>query len=240
MIVAAHQPNFLPWLGFFDRMRRADLFVFVDHVQFERQNYQNRALIKTAEGARWITVPVHQRSQKEKIVEKTIDNQGTGKHRWGRKAFLTMQYSYQAAPYYAHYAPRLKELLDGHWDRLADLNLALLEFTRSSLGIETPVLRSSDLPVAGAKSDMVLNLCKAVGADTYLAGMGGSRHYLDVEAFERAGVKVQFQDFQHPKYPQIPGGGFVEGLSAVDLLFNCGPHGRKLLEGQAQEQARFA
>lgn len=240
MIVAAHQPNFLPWLGFFDRMRKADLFVFVDHVQFEKQNYQNRALVKTAEGGRWITVPVHQRSQKERIVEKSVDNQGTGKHRWGRKAFLTLQYSYQAAPYYAHYASGLQDIFDARWDKLVDLNLALLEFGRASLGIETPVLRSTDLPVAGAKSDMVLNLCKAVGADTYLAGMGGSRQYLDVEAFERAGIRVKFQDFEHPRYPQIPGGGFVEGLSFVDLLFNCGPHGRKLLDRGAGERAGLA
>lgn len=238
MILAAHQPNFLPWLGFFDRMRQADLFIYVDHVQFERQNYQNRTMIKTAEGARWITVPVYQRSQKERVVDKEVDNQAGGKHRWGRKAFLTMQYNYQAAPYYAHYARDLKNVFDARWDRLVDLNLYLLQLCRSALGIETPVLRSSDLPIAGAKSEMVLSLCKAVGADTYLAGMGGSREYLDVEAFERAGIKVVFQQFEHPRYPQIPDGGFASGLSVLDLLFNCGPHGRKLLdEGEAVREA---
>ena len=151
-----------------------------------------------------------------------------------------MQYSYQAAPYYGQYAAELKDIFDAKWDKLVDLNLTLLEFCRSALGIETPVLRSSDLPVTGMKSDIVLNLCKAVGADTYLAGMGGSRHYLDLQAFQEAGIKVVFQEFAHPRYPQIPGGGFTDGLSALDLLFNCGPHGRKLLEGAAAAEARLA
>lgn len=229
MIVAAHQPTFMPWLGFFDRMQRADLFVIVDHVQFERQNFQNRTQIKTSEGARWITVPVLQRSREEKVIEKIIDNQAQGKHRWGRKAQLTLQYSYQAAPFYKYYAAELKGILDGRWEKLVDLNIALLELCRRSLSIETPVLRSSDLPIRGAKSDMVLSLCRAVGADTYLAGMGGSREYLDVEAFKRAGVKVVFQDFQHPRYPQVPSGEFAAGLSAVDLLFNCGPQARSIM-----------
>src|SRR5207237_5691820 len=85
MIVSAHQPNFMPWLGFFDKMRKADLFVLVDHVQFERQNYQNRTRIKTGEGPRWLTVPVNQRSRNELILEKTIDNSRDGRLRWGRQ-----------------------------------------------------------------------------------------------------------------------------------------------------------
>lgn len=233
MILAAHQPNFLPWLGFFDRMRKADLFVMVDHVQFERQNFQNRTQVKTAEGARWVTVPVHQRSRGERIMEKTIDNQGQGRHGWSRKALLTLKYSYQGLPHYASYAPRFEAVLGRRWERLVDLNVALLELCRGCLGISTPMLRSSSLSVKGAKSDMVLDLCRAVGADTYLAGMGGSRHYLDLESFARAGVKVVFQDFRHPRYAQRPGTEFVAGLSALDLLFNHGPDAERLLRQDA-------
>jgi hypothetical protein len=111
--------------------------------------------------------------------------------------------------------------------------LTLLDFCLDALEIRTPLVRSSDLHVTGLKSDMVLNLCKAVGADVYLGGMGGSRGYLDVQAFERAGVQVVWQEFAHPGYPQVPSvGGFQKGLSVLDLLFNCGPAAKDVLRGE--------
>lgn len=232
-IVSAHQPNFLPWLGFFDRMERADLFVLVDHVQFERQNYQNRTRVKTGAGPRWLTVPVFQRSQEERIVEKLIDNQRDGKLRWGRKLFLTLKYSYQAAPYFDRYAPEIQRILDRRWERLIDLNLELLDFCRRELGIVTPLVRSSSLPIQGAKSDMVLDLCRSVGANAYIAGLGGCHDYLDVEAFKEAGIRIIWQDFSHPRYRQEPGHQqFVPGLSVLDLLFNCGPNSRAILKSR--------
>src|SRR5579885_3238047 len=96
MLIAAHQPNFMPWLGYFDKMNKADLFVSVDHVQYERQSFQSRTRVKTGEGARWITVPVIQESRDERIADKRIDNSRDGRFRWGRKMFLTLKYSYQS------------------------------------------------------------------------------------------------------------------------------------------------
>src|SRR6185295_10483326 len=98
MIVAIHQPHFLPWQGYFERMQKADVFILLDHVQFERQNYQNRVMIKTGEGPRWITVPVFQASQQERIVDKVIDNHNVGRLRWGHKIYQTLLYAYQGAP----------------------------------------------------------------------------------------------------------------------------------------------
>lgn len=241
MIVAAHQPNCLPWLGFFDRMRKADLFVLVDHVQFERQNYQNRTRVKTGNGeARWVTVPVRQRSRDERVVDKLIDNDRRGKFRWGRKAYRTIQYSYEGAPYYREHAATLQAVLDARWERLIDLNLTLLEWARQALGIATPVVRSSTLGVEGLKSDMVLDLCRRVGATQYVAGLGGSHGYLDTAAFERAGVEVVWQQFEHPRYEQRPAPGtFVEGLSVLDLILNCGPRSGAVLAGEGvRETAR--
>lgn len=231
MILAAHQPNFLPWLGFFDKMRKADAFVLVDHVQFERQNFQNRTRIKTGAGPRWITVPVLQRSRDERILDKAVDNSRDGRLRWGRKMFLTLKYAYQAAPHFADYEQTLAEILDARWERLIDLNERLIELCREELGIDTPILRSSSMEVSGSKSDMVLGLCKAAGADAYLAGAGASRGYLDEQAFKRAGVRIIWQDFRHPTYVQHPeSGSFAERLSVVDLLVNCGPRSRMLLQ----------
>jgi hypothetical protein len=224
MIVAAHQPNFIPWLGYFDKMRKADLFVSVDHVQMERQSYQNRTSIKTGEGSRFITVPVVQDSRDERIVDKRIDNSRDGRFRWSRKMLLTLKYAYQSAPHFSAHEAALAEIFETRWERLEELNHRLIEACRGALGIRTPMLRSSQMKISGAKSDMVLNMCREVGADVYLAGAGASKGYLDVAAFERAGIRVVWQDFQHPRYRQFPSSDvFIEKLSAIDLIFNCGP-----------------
>jgi hypothetical protein len=238
MIVAIHQPHFLPWLGYMARMQQADLFVLLDHVQFERQNYQNRVLIKTGEGPRWITVPVFQNSQHEKIVDKQIDNHADGRQRWGRKVFLQMKYAYQGAPFFKRYESSLQELLDQRWEKLNDLNLALLQFLREAMDIRTPMISSSNLGVSGQKSEMVLALCKAVEADTFLGGMGGSRGYLDLSAFKTAGINVAWQGFSHPRYIQHPRPDlFTAGVSSLDLLFNCGPESCEILKGRVREHA---
>lgn len=236
MIVAAHQPNFLPWLGFFHKMMKADLFVLVDHVQFERQNYQNRTRIKAPDGPRWITVPVRQGSRSERIVDKLVDNSRDGRHRWGRTMALTIQHSYRSAAFYGCHAAFLSEVFESRWERLVDLNIRLIEFCRDALDIRTPIIRSSELDIAGAKSDMVLDLCRKVGADVYLSGDGGSKGYLDAETFGAAGVRIEWQGFSHPRYAQVPTGGeFVDRLSALDLLLNCGPRSGDILRGSVPE-----
>lgn len=232
MTVAIHQPHFLPWLGYLDRVRRADAFVLLDHVQFERQNYQNRVQIKTGQGPRWLTVPVLQDGRAERVADKLIDNGRDGRQRWGRKAFLTLRYSYEGAPFFRLYAPALEEILSARWQRLVDLDRRLLEFLMEALSIRKPVIMSSRLRVTGRKSELALEVCRALGADAFLGGMGASRGYLDVAAFREAGVRVLWQDFRHPRYPQRPRPEtFIAGLSALDLLFNCGPESVHLLEG---------
>lgn len=243
MIVAAHQPNFAPWLGFFDRIRRAQRFVLLDHVQFERQNYQNRTLIKTQGGPKWVTVPVVQKSRDELILDKEICNGQDGKEFWGRKVYLTLESSYARAPHFKLYGPKLKELFVGtRWDKLVDLNLALLRLCLESLQIATPLVRSSELQgLTGAKSELVLSMVRAAGGTTYMAGMGGSKEYLDAATFKEQGVDVAWQDFSHPEYPQLGAAPFAKGLSVLDLLFNCGPESRAVLEkGGACTRGRAA
>ena len=116
-------------------------------------------------------------------------------------------------------------------------NLTLLEFLRDAFAIRTRIVRSSELGVTGAKSELILNLCRAVRADALLVGLGGSRDYLDKAAFEREGVRLVQQQFNHPVYPQCDGGPFSKGLSSLDLLLNCGPASRELL---MKEEMRVA
>ncbi len=231
MLIAAHQPHFLPWLGYFDRIRKAERFVILDHVQFERQNYQNRARILMSGRVEWLTVPVVQKSRDERIIEKEIHNDADGRLAWGRKAAMTLEHAYGRAPFFKRYMPELREMLESRWTRLVDLNLTLTGWCLSHLDIGTPLVRSSELNIEGRKSEMVLNLCKTIGADAYMGGLGGSRTYLDVQSFEIHGIRIQWQDFRHPVYPQAgtQGGGPVPGLSVVDALFNCGPETAKLV-----------
>jgi hypothetical protein len=234
MRVAIHQPHFLPWLGYMHRMAQADLFVLLDHVQFERRNYQNRTMIRMNGEARWLTVPVVQRSQKESILEKEVDNRLDGAKAWAGAHFLTLRHAYGRAGFFGEYATALRGIFDARWERLVDLNAATLEFLREALGIRTPIVKSSELAVDGAKADLILNVCRAVGADALLAGLGGSRGYLDIDTFARAGVRIDFHEFKHPVYPQCGPAPFIAGLSAIDLLLNCGPASRDVLLGDAQ------
>ena len=224
MLVAIHQPLYFPWLGYLDRMAKADLFVILDHVQFERRNYQNRASILLEGEPRWLTVPVVQVSQKERIIEKMVDNSAEGSREWGPNHFKTLRYAYRKAPHFERYAPRLREILEARWDRLLDLDLATMEFLRESLEIRTPTRLSSQMKPEGARSDLLLNICQSLGpGNTFLGGMGGSRRYLDQEAFAAAGIGVQWQDFRHPEYAQCGDGPFQPGQTALDFLFNLGP-----------------
>lgn len=243
MIVAIHQPCFLPWLGYLERMAEADLFILLDHVQFERRNYQNRTQICVDGQAQWLTVPVHQHSQLEKICDKLIDNpprNGNGDHWWGANHARTLRHAYRNAPFLADFEAPLRRILETPHSHLADLNLALLDFLREAMDIHTPMVKSTELDVAGARSDLILNLCLATGADRYLAGMGGSRSYLDVAAFRAAGVDIVWQDFQHPRYAQCGSDSFIAGLSAIDFLFNRGTRQRTVSRQTAAANRRAA
>jgi hypothetical protein len=236
MLVSIHQPCFMPWLGYLHRMARADVFVILDHVQFERANFQNRTMIRMNDAARWLTLPVVQRSQKERILDKELDNRLEGHRHWSTVHFSTLRHAYREARFSSLYLPVLKEILCARWERLLDLNLALLEVLRDAFGIRTPMVKSSELGAQGAKSELILELCRKLGADTFLGGMGGSRDYLDREAFQRAGVGVVWQEFRHPAYPQCGSAPFIGGLSSIDLLLNCGPQGRQLFLPDSNDQ----
>lgn len=240
MIVTIHQPHYLPWLGYLHRMAQADLFVLLDHVQFERGHaatYQNRTRIrmynKTQTGesceARWLTVPVVQRAHTERILDKEIDNRGRGARWRGSSHYALLRHAYREAPHVKLQAHALKKIFDAPWTRLVDLAFASLEFLREAFDIRTPIVRSSALGVSGAKSELIVNICRAVGADVFLGGLGGTRSYLDAAAFERAGIGVQWQEFRHPVYRQCGPAPFMPGLSSLDMLFNCGPRSRSLL-----------
>lgn len=218
MIAAGHQPNYLPWLGFFDKMSKCNVFIIEDNVQYEQQGFQNRNKVKTFMGVKWLTVPVEHEGKPVRMDEVKVANKA--EKNWASRHWLTVKYNYCKAPYWSDYADFFEQTYSQMWDRLIDLNMHMIYGVKKFLKIETPIVLASSLNVSGKKSDFVLEQCKTLGATTHLSGTGG-RDYLDLESFSRAGIKVVFQDFRHPVYQQLHG-DFVPDLSAVDYLFCTG------------------
>ena len=239
MIVAAHQPAYLPWLGYLDKLAKADVFVVMDDLQYEAQNFQNRNRVKINDGAAWLTVPLRRGSQNDSILDKRIDNSATGRHSWQHRAWRTLEVHYGKTRFFEQYKDELRDVYTRRWDRLVDLDLHMLELARGWLGITGPIVRASTLGLTGQKTDRIIDMCKKVGAKLYLSGSGGSTGYLDQSALQKAGIGVIWQQFRHPTYPQRYGKvGFVSHLAFIDLLFNCGPESRQILWGRAEEVSR--
>ena len=216
MKVAIHQPQYLPWLGYLAQWAAADVFVFLDTVQYEKNGWQNRNRIKTAAGPRWLTVPVHARLGAP-IAAVEID----GAQPWRQRHLRAIENAYARAPLLARHHEALRRLYASEWPRLAPVAVATAEWLARTAGIATPARLASTLDVDTTDpTGRLIALCRAVGADVYLAGRDGAR-YMDREAFERAGIRVLFQDYKHPEYAQLHG-EFAPFLSGLDLLLTHG------------------
>ena len=215
MIVAIHQPQFMPWLGYFDKMDRADGFVLLDNVQYKKNEWQNRNRIKSAQGAQWLTVPVHFRFP-AKIFEVAADPAPN----WRRKHWQALLSNYTRASYWETVAVSLEALYQKDWGLLKDLNRASIEWLKEHLGIETPLYWASEMDLSEEPTQRLVDICWTLGADTYLAGRDG-REYMEMDKFARAGIEVIFQEYKPVPYRQLFG-DFISNLSTLDLLLNCG------------------
>ena len=224
------QPGYLPWLGFFDQMRRADVFAYYDDVQFNKHGWRNRNRIKTPAGPLWLTVPVlHHGQGQPLILETLIDTRAN----WQRKHIASLKQYYAKAPYAARYLPELEEMLSRPWTHLGELDMAVAGMMAGWLQIPAPSIRTSTLGTEGTPSQRLINICHHFGATSYLSGAAAS-DYLDVELFANQGVEVVWQNYQHPVYPQRHG-EFVPFLSAIDLILNCGDQSAEILKGGPTE-----
>jgi hypothetical protein len=229
MIVSINQPAYLPWPGSFHRIALSDVHIVLDHVQFEKNSFVNRNKVRTRQGWCWLTVPLKTggRFGRLGIDQVEIANDTP----WPRKHWETLRCHYGKLAGFAAHAAFFEDLYRRPWDRLSPLLRETHGYLLRELGIRVPLLRSSEMGVAGSKDDLILNLCKAAGARTYLSGPLG-RNYLREEIFEREGIRVAYHDYRPPVYAQAAP-GFEPGLSVVDLLFHCGGEAREILmQGQ--------
>jgi len=227
MIVSVHQPQYLPWLGYFDKIDKADVFVLLDNVQFKKNEWQNRNKIKTANGWQWLTVPVLYKFP-QLIIEVEINNAERWQHRQ-RQAIVS---NYKKAPSWSALSGFFEDIFATQWQTISELNIAVVRKLADILGIETPVYVASELgQFPDDPDERLIAITKHFGADTYLAGSGG-KDYMNLEKYDNNGIKVLFQEYTHPVYHQLFG-DFEPFMSVVDLIFNHGNDSLKILRGNS-------
>lgn len=217
MILTAHQPVYLPWLGLFHKIALADLFIVFDQVQYQPKDWNNRNKIKTREDPIWLSVPVLRKGYLEKTISDIEINNTVP---WGRKHWRSMKLAYEKAPHFKQYSDFFEDTYSKRWESLVELNTHMLRWYLEQLGLSVPVRSAGEWDFQGQKGELVLDMCKRVGATDYIFGAQG-RDYADVPAFQAQGIRVHFQEYRHPVYPQMHG-EFAPYMSIVDLLFNCG------------------
>lgn len=216
MKVSIHQPAYLPWLGYLSRIAQSDIFVFLDTVQFEKNSYTNRNRIKTANGPLWLTVPVLQQGH---LVKPLSAIEIDPKQDWRKKHLKSIEMSYRKASQFSRCFSELESLFASHERMLADLCYEQLLFWVKKFNIPTHIVRASEVPVSGHKSDLVLALCQHFNATEYISGPMG-KDYLQTEDFSAANIALSYQDYVHPVYPQLYG-DFLPAMGAVDVWLNC-------------------
>lgn len=221
MILSVHQPQYIPWLGYLDKIDKSDCFVFLDNVQYKPREYQNRNKIRTKDGWIWLTVPVVSKGLgRQKICDVTIDNSFD----WQNHHWKSLKAWYNKAPNFRDHFQFFENVYTKKWEKLIDLNVCIIEYILKEFKIETPLYYESKLGITSMRTQRILEICKKLNADVYLSGIGG-KGYLEEEKFAEAGIELRYQDFIHPVYRQRYMQGkdsFLPFMSAIDLLFNEG------------------
>ncbi len=226
MIVSAYQPYFAPFCGFFSKALRSDILVLMDAVQFPRgTTWLTRNRFKNDQGALWITIPVWKKGLGlQKINEVKICHEG----RWSKKFPASLRTAYVNAPFFENHLNFLKEVFSEKFERLIQMNVAIIRYIMAHLQIPAKVLLQSELGIEAKEPRLSVEVCKALGASHFLA-QSGARKYLDEKTFQKANIQLMFFNPRSPVYPQL-WGPFIPNLSIFDLIFNCGPAASSVLK----------
>lgn len=228
MMTCIHQPQFLPYLGFFDKVAQCGVYVILDDVEAIRNDFTNRNGIKGPKGAVWITIPV---KEKDGVIIRDIE---ISTHiNWIDKHLKTIQHFYGKTPYFRSYFQDIEKIYKKReWGRIIDIDVEFLKWVFNELNVDIDIIFSSKLNIKSKKTLRLVDICREIGANVYLSGVGG-KNYMDLDLFAESGINVKFQNFKHPVYPQRFG-NFIENLSIVDLLFNCGEKSLEILRGESK------
>lgn len=232
MLVSVHQPQFFPWLGYFDKINKADIFVMLDNVQYKKNEWQNRNKIKNQNGSQWLTVPVNYKFP-QKMTEVTLDQ----KSNWRSKHLNAIKTNYSKACYFLEYFENIEKIYSYPAVSIADFNTFLVNEICNVLGITTPIHLASRLGNFTENPDeRLIEICQYFESRNYLAGAGG-KGYMNLGKFADSGIVVNFQNYSHPTYSQLFG-DFLSGMCILDLIFNCGKKSLKILSETKQNPIR--
>ena len=225
MKLGIHQPQFLPWINYFLKIEECDYFVLLDSVDYQKNGLQNRNQIKTINGKSWLTVPVE-----NKLGCKISDIKILNTNNWKKKHLGTIHQFYSKASQFNNYYPELKKIYDKDWTLLSNFNFELIKMMMSWLNIRTPLVLSSQLNLTGKSNELIINICNKLNADTYISG-DGAKNYLDQNLFEKSNINLTFNSkYTIKQYNQLyREQGFMNDLSAIDIIFNCGDSWKKYL-----------
>ncbi|MCD6266557.1 MAG: WbqC family protein [Deltaproteobacteria bacterium] len=225
MIISTYQPFFAPFSAFFAKAYLSDRMIVLDNVQFpQRTTWITRNRFKNDQGTLWITIPVWRKGLGlQRINEVRICPEGN----WRKKHIASLTISYANAPYFKEHLGFVGEIFSDRFEKLIDLNMTIIHYLKKHLMIPTPLALQSDLGVKGKGNELLIKICRKMGASEYLAQKSAEK-YLDKDLFSRAGIALDFFTPPSPVYPQL-WGAFIHNLSAFDLLFNCGPKSHEVL-----------
>lgn len=221
MIITIHQPEHLPWLGFFNKISKAEKFVILDNVQFRKNYFQNRNRIVGSNGIQFINVPTRTKGHMGSNLAHTEISTDGANVKWREKYLRTIQMSYSKHQFFSEVFPVLEGAINLDTNLLCDINLAIIKSFADKLNIHLEYIRASEMDLDGAKSDLILDICEKLGADVYIAGSSG-RDYLDMKSFTDVGIVVKYNDYIHPVYLQRKTKEFESNLAALDLFMNYG------------------
>lgn len=223
------QPGYIPWIGFFELMYRADIFLIYDTVKFDKNGWRNRNQIKTPSGSAWLTVPVHSKNE-PLLSDILIDN----KINWRKKHLKSIELSYKKSKYFGEYFPQVEKILNQEWKYLNDLNLEFIKFIALSFKINTTLTLLSKTKEKEKiekldKVEKLIKLCQLFKCNIFYEPAGG-KSYLEQkkENFNKENIKIIFQEIDPEPYSQLSG-KFIPNLSSLDLLFNKGENGRDII-----------
>lgn len=218
MILTAHQPTYIPWLGLFNKIYYADKYVNFDQVQYLPKEWMNRNKIKTLTGdVIYLTVPVIKKNFLNKTINEIEINNNIP---WKRKHLKSIELNYKKTKHFEFYFDNFSKIYEKEWKYLSDFNLNILKFFLKIFKIKTEIINLSELEIKGKKSDLILNMCKKLEVKTFIFGEQG-KNYAKIKEFEENNIDLIFQNYNHPTYSQI-GDKFISHLSVLDLVFNCG------------------
>lgn len=228
MILSIQQPEYFPWLGYFDKILHVDKIVFLDNVQFKKRYFENRNKIRTTTGSCWIRTPVLTKGRyTQRIMDVEIDNT----QKWQNKLANSIRHSYSKSIFWKNSGDELCEVIESKpYVHLADFNLAIIFFLMNKIGIHRDYCLASSIKTVSTGSDLVLDICKAMQADVYFSGRDG-KNYLNDDLFAESGIEIIYQNFKHPEYTQFHGKDFLPAMSVIDLFFNHGPKSKHILSG---------